>query len=163
MANTYTQLYIHFVFAVKGRKSLIAESIREMVQKHMTGTAQNLDHKMIAIYCMPDHCHVFLGLTPDISISETVRSIKANSSRAIKLESPKMKDFEWQRGYGAFSYAQSQISNVAHYIHNQPEHHKKQTFKDEYLEFLKKFEIEYDEKYLFSRPLKTIFHCKNIV
>ena len=150
MANTYTQLYIHFVFAVKGRKSLISESFREMVQKYMTGTAQNLGHKMIAIYCMPDHCHVFLGLNPDIPISETVRSIKANSSRAIKLEFPKMKDFEWQRGYGAFSYAQSQISNVANYIHNQPEHHKKQTFKNEYLEFLKKFEIEYDEKYLFE-------------
>jgi putative transposase len=150
MANTYTQLYIQIVFAVKGRKNLISEVYRESLQKYMTGTAQNLGHKMLAIYCMPDHCHLFIGLNPDKSISETVRDIKANSSRTIKAEFDSLYDFSWQRGFGAFSYAKSQISKVADYIHNQPEHHKKQTFKQEYIEFLEKFEVEYDEQYLFE-------------
>ena len=149
MPNTYSQLYIQIVFAVQGRKSLIKESIREELQKYILGIVSNHKQKLLAIYCMPDHTHIFLSMKPNMAISDLVRTIKSNSSSFLK-DRNLVNDFSWQEGFGAFSYAKSQAKNVIDYVLNQAEHHKKRTFKEEYVEFLNKFEIDYDEKYLFE-------------
>ncbi len=149
MPNTYSQLYIQIVFAVKGRQCFIKESFRDELQKYISGIIKEKKQKLYAIYCMPDHTHIFVSIKPDITISDLVRDIKANSSSFIK-EKHFVKNFSWQTGFGAFSYSKSQASNVVDYILRQPEHHKKKTFKQEYIEFLQKFEIEYDDKYLFE-------------
>ena len=149
MPNTYSQLYIQIVFAVRGRKSLIKESIREELQKYISGIVSNHKQKLLAIYCMPDHTHIFLSMKPNMAISDLVRTIKSNSSSFLK-DRNLVNDFSWQEGFGAFSYAKSQAKNVIDYVLNQAEHHKKRTFKEEYVEFLNKFEIDYDEKYLFE-------------
>ncbi len=150
MPNKYTQLYIQMVFAVQGRQSLIAKQHKEEIHKYITGIVQKRDHKMLAINSMPDHIHIFIGLNPAQSISDVVRDIKSNSSTFIADKKLVKGKFSWQEGYGAFSYAHSQIDSVVKYVLNQEEHHKKKTFKEEYLDFLKKFEIEYEEKYLFE-------------
>lgn len=144
--NTYTQIYIQIVFAVKGRQNFIEEQYREELQKYLTGIIQNRLQKLLTIYCMPDHVHLFIGLKPNMTISNLVRDIKSLSSPFI---SERLK-FNWQEGFGAFSYSKSQIDHVVKYILNQKSHHQKLTFKEEYIEFLKKFEIEYLEKYLFE-------------
>jgi REP element-mobilizing transposase RayT len=149
MPNTYTQLYIQIVFAVKGRQAFIKENFREELQKYISGIIAEKKQKLYAIYCMPDHTHILVSMKPDIAVSDLVRDIKANSSSFIK-EREFVKDFAWQTGFGAFSYSKSQSLNVVDYILNQPQHHKNETFKEEYLEFLQKFEIEYDEQYLFE-------------
>ena len=149
MANTYSQLYIQIVFAVKGRVAFIKETFREELQKYISGIITKQKQKLYAIYCMPDHTHILVSMKPDIAISDLVRDIKSNSSTFIK-DKEFVKDFTWQTGFGAFSYSKSQSKNVVEYILNQPQHHKKKTFKEEYMEFLEKFEIEYDEKYLFE-------------
>lgn len=149
MPNTYSQLYIQIIFAVKGRQHFIKESFRVELQKYMSGIIAEKKQKLYAIYCMPDHTHILISIKPDIAISLLVGTIKSNSSSFIKDKNFE-KNFSWQEGFGAFSYSKSQSENVVHYILNQPQHHKKKTFKNEYLEFLKKFEIEYDEKYLFE-------------
>jgi REP element-mobilizing transposase RayT len=150
LANTYTQIYIHIVFAVKGRQNLITSSIREELHKYITGIVQNRNQKMLAIFCMPDHAHLLIGMKPDISISELTRDVKAISSKYINDNRLIKGKFNWQVGFGAFSYSKSQIDTVIKYILNQEQHHKKKTFKDEYLGLLEKFGIEYDEKYLFD-------------
>ena len=150
MANTYTQLYIQIVFAVSRRENLIAKRHKEELHKYITGIVQNRKTKMLAINCMPDHSHVFVGLHPTIATSDLVRDMKAASSGFINEKNWVMGKFNWQEGFGAFSYSRSQIDTVIKYIHNQEEHHKKRTFKDEYLDMLKQFQVEYDEKYLFE-------------
>lgn len=150
MPNTYTQLYIQIVFAVKGREALIPKNNKNRLEKYITGIVQNKKCKMLAISCMPDHTHLFVGLHPEIAISDLVRDIKSNSSSFINDEKITAHKFSWQSGFGAFSYAQSQIDSVVKYVLNQEEHHKKKTFKEEYLEFLKKFEIEFKDEYLFE-------------
>lgn len=150
MANTYTQLYVHLVFAVKGRLNLIAENHREELEKYICGIISNKKSKPLAIYCNPDHTHILIGLHPSVSISDVARDIKANSSRFINEKKWIKGKFNWQEGFGAFTYSKSQIDNVVRYILNQPSHHKQTTFRDEYIEFLNKFGIEYDEKYLFE-------------
>ncbi len=149
MPNTYTQLYIQIVFAVKGRQAFIHESFREELQKYISGIIAEKKQKLYALYCMPDHTHIFVSMKPDLAVSDLVRDIKANSSSFIK-EKEFIKDFSWQTGFGAFSYSKSQSLNIVDYILNQPQHHRQKTFKEECLEFLKKFEIEYDDKYLFE-------------
>jgi putative transposase len=149
MPNTYSQLYIQIVFAVKGRKAFIKEHFREELQKYISGIITKQKQKLYSIYCMPDHTHILVSIKPEIAISDLVRDIKSNSSSFIK-EKEFVKDFAWQTGFGAFSYSKSQSKNVVDYILNQPQHHKKKTFKEEYIQFLEKFEIEYDEKYLFE-------------
>jgi putative transposase len=150
MPNTYTQIYIQIVFAVKGRQNLIAKHNREELHKYITGIVQNREQKMLSIFAMPDHTHLLVGLKPNIAISDLVRDIKAGSSKFINDSNWTNSKFNWQEGFGAFSYSKSQIDNVVKYILNQEEHHEKQTFKEEYLDFLQKFEIEFDEKYLFE-------------
>lgn len=150
MANTYSKVYIQVVFAVKGRQNLIRAEIREELHKYITGIITNRDQKLLSIFCMPDHTHLLIGLKPSISISDLVRDIKAGSSKFINDKNLIKGKFSWQEGFGVFSYSRSQIDTVIKYIQNQEKHHNKKSFKEEYLEFLKKFEIEYDEKYLFE-------------
>ncbi len=150
MANTYTQILVQIVFAVKGRENIIAENHREEVEKYICGIIANKQSKCLAIYCNPDHCHVLVGLHPSVSISEMAQHIKANSSKWINKNRLVAEKFAWQEGYGAFTYARSQLNRVVQYILNQPEHHQKKTFREEYLDFLQKFQIEYDEKYIFD-------------
>jgi len=127
---------------------LIKEENRENIERYMTGITAGLNQKLLAIYCMPDHCHVFVGLRPDISVSEFVQKLKANSSKYINKQDWMQKEFAWPRGFGAFSYAKSQTNIVVNYILNQPKHHKKKTFSEEYMEFLEKFNVDYDPKYV---------------
>ncbi len=150
MANTYTQLYIQIVFTVKGRQNLIPRQNREELHKYITGIVSNRNQKLLAIFAMPDHLHLLVSIKPNISISDLVRDIKAGSSKFISENNWVKEKFSWQEGFGAFSYSKSQIDNVVKYILSQEEHHKKKTFKDEYLEFLHKFDIKYNEKYLFE-------------
>ncbi len=150
MANTYSQIIVQFVFAVKSRDNLISSKNREELEKYISGIIENKGQKMLAIYAMPDHIHILVGMKPNISISDLVRDIKSNSSRFINESKWIRGKFSWQEGYGAFSYSKSHLDNVVKYILNQEEHHKKKKFKDEYLEFLDKFEIEYKDEYLFD-------------
>ncbi len=152
MANTYSQLYVQIVFAVKGRESVIRENFRDELEKYMAGIINNKKQKLLAIYCMPDHTHILVNFKPDISISDLVRDIKASSSGFINEKKFLQYRFNWQEGFGAFSYSKSQLSNVIQYILGQPDHHKKKTFKEEYLDFLEKFGVDYEEKYLFDWP-----------
>jgi REP element-mobilizing transposase RayT len=150
MPNTYSQIYIQIVFTVKGKHNLIPNDHREELHKYITGIVQNRGQKMLAIYCMPDHTHIFIGLQPSIAVSDLVRDIKAGSSKFINDNKWMKGKFNWQEGFGSFSYSRSHIDNVVNYILNQQEHHKKKSFKEEYLEFLNKYAIDYDEKYLFE-------------
>ena len=150
MADTYCQIYIHIVFAVRGRENIIREEIREELQKYIGGIIRNEKQKLYAIYSMPDHTHILISIGSEIKISELVRDIKANSSRFINEKKWIKGKFYWQEGYGAFSYSHSQTDSVVNYIVNQPEHHKKRSFREEYLDLLKKFEIDYQEQYLFE-------------
>jgi len=150
MADTYTQIHIQIVFAVQGKLCLISEKHRQTVEKYICGIIKNKLSKPLAIYCNPDHTHILIGLHPSISISDMARDIKANSSKWINENKLFTGKFTWQNGYGAFSYSKSQIDRVIQYILNQPEHHKKATFKEEYLKILKQSEINYDEQYLFE-------------
>lgn len=150
MANTYTQLLIQFVFAVRGHQNLIEEKNRERIEKYICGIISNKQSKPLAIYCNPDHCHILVGLNPLYSISDLVREVKSSSSKWINENRMIKGKFSWQEGYGAFSYARSQLDPVVQYIKNQPIHHRKESFKEEYTNFLKKFDVEYDETYLFD-------------
>ena len=150
MANTYSQIYIQIVFTVKGRQNLIPKQHREELHKYITGVVSKRNQKLLSVFAMPDHIHLLIGLKPAISIAELVRDIKAGSSKFINDSNWIRGKFAWQEGYGAFSYSKSQIDRVIHYIQNQENHHKKKSFKDEYLDFLKKFEVDYNEKYLFE-------------
>jgi len=152
MANTYTQLYIQFVFAVKYRAAMLHHSWDERLRLYITATAQNHGHKVLAINNMPDHLHLFIGMNPNESISDIMRTIKGESSEWINHQQFAGSRFQWQEGYGAFSYSRSHIDKVVKYILNQQEHHKKVTFLDEYRQLLQKFNIEYDERYIFKLP-----------
>ncbi|MCC7400248.1 MAG: IS200/IS605 family transposase [Chitinophagaceae bacterium] len=150
MAGTYSQLYIQVVFAVKGRENLIAKAWKDDLHRYISGIITNKEQKSIIVNGMPDHIHAFIGLKPSMKISDLVRDIKNNSSNFINDRKLVRGRFSWQEGYGAFSYSHSHIENVYKYILNQEEHHKKRSFREEYLELLQKFEIEYNEKYLFE-------------
>lgn len=150
MARTFSQIYIQVVFAVKGRHSLIGKSWKEDLNKYISGIITNKGQKPIIVNGMPDHIHTFIGLKPSIAISDLVRDIKNNSSNFINKNRFVKGRFSWQEGYGSFSYSHSHIEQVYNYILNQELHHRKKTFKEEYIEFLHKFQVEYDEKHLFE-------------
>jgi len=150
MANTYTQLYIQFVFAVQNRRSLIRPEWEEELYKYITGIIQNKSHKMIAINGMPDHLHMFIGFQPVDHMSELIKVVKGESSKWIKERGLIKRGFRWQEGYGAFSYSRSHIDRVYHYIQNQKQHHRKKTFRKEYIALLEKFNVDYDERYIFK-------------
>ena len=152
MSNTYTQVHLQFVFAVKYREALIHSAWEKELYKYITGIIQHHQHKMICINGMPDHVHILVGMRPTQSVSELLQDIKGSSSKWINEQKLVKGRFEWQQGYGAFSYGKSQVKDVIRYIENQKEHHKKQSFKEEYITFLRKFEIEYDERFIFKDP-----------
>ncbi|HEX2865817.1 MAG TPA: IS200/IS605 family transposase [Ignavibacteriales bacterium] len=149
MSNTYSQIYIHLVFAVKLREFLIKPSFSDHLEKYISGIVKNKGAKLMAIKAMPDHMHLFISIQPDTSISELVRDIKACSSGYIK-KTYNYSLFSWQTGYGAFSYSKSQSKEVIRYILNQEEHHKKHSFREEYMNILKHFGVDYSEKHLFT-------------
>jgi len=150
MAGTFSQIYIQVVFAVQNREATIASSWEEELYKYISGIVRNKQQKLIAINGMPDHIHFFIGMKPSSCLSDLVREVKKSSTVFIKEKKISKFMFNWQEGYGAFSYSHSQIDSVVKYIMNQKEHHKKQTFREEYLDFLKKFEIEFKDEYLFK-------------
>jgi REP element-mobilizing transposase RayT len=150
MANTYTQLYVQFVFAVKNREALIQKDWQGKLHAYITGIVQRQGHKMLAINSMPDHMHILLGYNPTKLIPELVENIKTSSNQYIKINQFSPFKFEWQKGYGAFSYSRSQIPVVANYIENQETNHQKKTFQTEYLELLRNFEVDFDERYVFD-------------
>jgi len=143
-------MYVQIVFAVKGRENLIKETFRNELEKYMCGIITNNKSKPLAIYCNPDHTHILIGLHPAISVSVLTGDIKANSSKWMNDKKLIVNKFNWQDGFGAFTYSKSQIDDVAKYILYQHEHHRKRTFKDEYLSILRNLEIDYDDKYLFD-------------
>ena len=151
MANSYTQLYVQMVFAVKNRQSLIFPEVKDRIEKYICGIASNIKCKPISIYCNPDHVHLLANIKPVVSIADAIRDIKSFSSHYINENHLVKGHFEWQTGYGAFSYGQSQIEAVKTYIANQYNHHKKRSFKEEYLALLTAFQVDYDDSYLFDR------------
>ena len=150
MANTYTQLYFHVVFAVKGRANLISPKWKVELYKYITGIITNKNQKLITINGMPDHVHIMIGMKPDNNLSDLIRDIKANSSKFINEKKWVLGKFEWQQGFGAFTLGHSQIDSVIKYISNQEEHHKIKSFKEEYMEFLKLYEIDFKAEYIFD-------------
>ncbi|MBP6425244.1 MAG: IS200/IS605 family transposase [Flavobacterium sp.] len=150
MANTYTQIHLQFVFAVKYRNGLIHSSFKQELYQYISGIIKANNHKLLAINGMPDHLHILVGMRPSQSVSDLIQDIKANSSKWINEKKFLKVKFEWQEGYGAFSYSKSHVQNVIHYIQNQEEKHKVKSFNEEYLDFLNAFEIDYDERYVFK-------------
>ncbi len=150
MPGTFSQIYIQIVFAVKHRESLIHSSWEEEMFKYITGIVQNKGQKMLTINGMPDHIHFLIGMKPACCLSDLVREIKKSSNEFINEKKLSKYKFQWQEGYGAFSYSHSHLDNVIKYIANQKEHHKNKSFKDEYIEFLNQFEIEHKPEYLFD-------------
>jgi len=150
MANTYTQIHIHFVFAVKFRQAIIHTEWKGELYKYITGIIRNNNHKLLAINGVSDHVHILIGIRPAQSISDLMKNIKQDSSRWINKNKFLKTHFEWQEGYGAFSYSKSQLNAVINYIDNQEVQHKKKTFREEYIDFLEKFEVDFDEKFIFK-------------
>ncbi|MBO6662150.1 MULTISPECIES: IS200/IS605 family transposase [Roseivirga] len=150
MANTYTQVHIQVVFAVKNRSSLIHATWEDALFRYITGIIQNHGHRVLQVNGMPDHVHILFGMKPDQALSDLIKQVKQDSSKWINQQGYVQGKFSWQAGYGAFSYSKSQIPRVVRYIQNQKEHHKKKTFREEYLEFLKTFEIDFNEGYIFK-------------
>lgn len=150
MANTYTQIYLHIVFAVEHRQNLIPKQHKAELHQYITGIITNKKHKLIQINSMPDHIHILVGVNPMVAISDLVRDIKANSSRFINNRQWIVGRFSWQEGFAAFSYSHSQLGNVANYIRNQEKHHSKKSFREEYIEILKRFNVDFDERYIFD-------------
>jgi putative transposase len=150
MSNTYTQIYIHIVFAVENRTSLIRKNWKEKLHKYITGIIQNNNHKLISINSMPDHLHIFIGMKTKQSLSDLIQEVKNHSSKWINDNKFIPGRFQWQSGFGAFSYSHSQIDNVVKYIKNQEIHHEKKSFRHEYLEFLEKYNISYNNQFIFK-------------
>lgn len=152
MSQTFTQVYVQIVFAVEWRQCLIDPGHKEEIHKFITGVIRNDGQKLIEINSMPDHMHILVGLKPDMALSDLVRDIKANSSRFISEKGWLRGRFRWQEGFGAFSYSQSQLDSVIRYIRNQEQHHSTRTFKNEYLDILRRFDVAFDTRYVFEFP-----------
>ncbi len=150
MANTYTQIHIQAVFAVAGRRSLIHPEWKDELFKYITGAFRNQKQKLLAIGGVEDHIHLLFGLRPNIALSDLLRDVKANSSGFINDRRFVRGKFSWQEGFGAFSYSRSQVDAVAKYVLNQEKHHARRSFKDEYITLLDRFEIDYEERFLFE-------------
>ncbi|HNW69794.1 MAG TPA: IS200/IS605 family transposase [Bacteroidales bacterium] len=150
MANTYTQLNMHAVFCVKGRSNCLTQKIRPELHKYISGILTNLGQYSLAVNGYKDHVHIFFEMNPDTSLSDIMQVVKSNSSKWINDNKMVAGKFQWQKGFGGFSYSRSQRNNVIQYIMNQEEHHREKTFREEYLEFLEQFEVDFDERYLFE-------------
>lgn len=150
MANTYTQIYIHTVFAVAARACVIRPEHKEELHRYIAGIVTHRNQKLIAINCMPDHTHILVGLKPDCSVSELVGKIKTGSTNHINTQRLIGCRFSWQEGFGAFSVSQSHLTAVYRYIQNQEEHHRRKTFHEEYLRLLNRHDIPFDKRYVFK-------------
>ncbi len=150
MAHTYSQMYIHCVFSVKGRENIISKKWNEELYKYICGIVNNNQQKIYSINGMPDHLHILISIRPDVSFSHLIREIKASSSKWINTNKLVKGKFTWQEGFSAFSVSHSQLDKVIAYINNQEIHHQTKTFQQEYIEFLKSHKIEYDERYVFD-------------
>jgi REP element-mobilizing transposase RayT len=150
MADTFSQIYLQFVFSVKNRQSLISKEHKEELHKYLTRLVENRKAKMLAVHCMPDHVHIFVGFKPVLSISDFVKEIKVESNEFVNAKGWTKLKFAWQEGFGVFSYSHSHIDSVVKYILNQEEHHRKKSFQEEYKGFLEKFQIPYKSEYLFE-------------
>jgi putative transposase len=148
MANTYTQIYLHIVFAVFGRACVIQPERKEELQKYISGIIRRRNQKLIEINCMPDHTHILIGLKPDQSLSDLVGKIKTGSGNYINAQRWIGCRFSWQEGFGAFSVSQSHLGVVIRYIRNQEKHHRRKSFQQEYLEFLDRHQVSYDKRYV---------------
>ncbi len=151
MANTYTQIYIHIVFSVKNRKNLISSSVKETINKFITGIVKNRKCKLLSINSMPDHIHILIAMHPETLLSSLVREIKSSTSKFINDKKYLKFKFQWQEGFGAFSYSHSHVEAVKRYIQHQEEHHRIRSFNEEYLDLLEKFNVKYDLKYVFEK------------
>jgi len=156
MAGTYSQIYIHIVIVVQFRKALISQSWEEDLYKYITGIVRNNGQKMLAINGVADHVHFLIGMKPSCCLSDLVREIKKASNKYIREKRFTRYPFSWQGGYAAFSYSTSSMHNVVNYINKQKEHHRKRSFREEYLCFLKRFEVDYKDKYLFEDVLNSV-------
>lgn len=150
MPSTFSQIYIQVVFAVKGRESLIHASWEEELYKYISGIISNKDQKLLAINGMPDHIHILIGMRPSCCLSDLIREVKKASNEFINQKNFVRGKFQWQEGYGAFSYSHSSLDNVIQYVLNQKEHHGRKTFREEYKEFLTNYQIEHKDEYLFE-------------
>src|SRR5690606_31677876 len=150
MANTYTQIHIQTVFAVQDRQSLIKNEWKDEMYKYITGIIQNHEHKVLQINGMPDHVHILFGMRPTQSLSDLMKLVKQDSSKWINSKKFVNGKFSWQAGFGAFSYSKQEVPNVINYIKNQEQHHKTITFQDEYLQLLKEFNMDYDDRFIFK-------------
>ncbi len=153
MPNTYTQIHLQLIFAVQNRESLIEKTWKDELYKYFTGIIQNAGHKLIIANGMPDHVHVVMGMRPTQSLSELMKHLKGDSSKWINEKRFVQGHFQWQEGYGAFSYSKSQLPALIRYVENQEAHHQTKTFLEEYKAFLDKFEVPYEEQYLFKAVL----------
>jgi len=153
MADTFSQIYIQAVFAVEGRQNLIRKEHKEELHKYITGIVTQRGQKCLAVHCMPDHTHMLIGLKPSVAFSDVVRDVKNGSANFINEKLWIVGRFSWQEGFGAFSYGHSQLTGIINYIRNQERHHAKRTFREEYIRFLEKYQIEHDERYIF-KPLE---------
>ena len=152
MANTYSRIYIQIVFAVEARQGLIQKQNKEELHQYITGIITERDQKLLAVHCMPDHTHVLVGLRPSMAVSDLARDVKTGSTNFINQKRWVLGRFSWQEGFGAFSYGHSQLTGIMNYIRNQERHHAKRTFREEYVQFLKKYEIAHEERFIF-KPL----------
>jgi REP element-mobilizing transposase RayT len=150
MAHTFSQIYIQAVFAVAARQSLIEKTFKEELQKYITGIIRKQGQKLIVINCMPDHAHLLIGLKPNATLSDLVRDVKSDSTEFLKRRRLVRGRFNWQEGFGAFSYSHSQLDSVVRYIQNQEKHHARRNFRSEYLALLRKFDVVYQPKHLFE-------------
>jgi putative transposase len=150
MANTYTQIHIQTVFSVQDWNCIIKKTWKNELYQYITGIIQNHGHKVLAINGMPDHLHVFFWMRPTQSLSDLMKDVKGDPSKWINKKGVVTGRFSWQEGFGGFSYSKSQVDNVIDYIKNQEIHHHKKSFIEEYLEFLEKFEVPFDERYIFK-------------
>ncbi|GAC1309206.1 MAG: hypothetical protein NVSMB24_24280 [Mucilaginibacter sp.] len=150
MANTFSQIYLQFVFAMQNRQSIVSSEHKEELHKYITALVQNRKAKMLAVNCMPDHTHLFVGFKPTVLIADFIKEIKVESNEFINSKNWVKGKFKWQEGYGVFSYSHSHIDAVIKYVLNQENHHQKKTFKQEYLNLLQKFEIAFEDRFLFD-------------
>jgi putative transposase len=150
MANTYSQIYIQIVFAVQSRANLIQKQNKEELHKYITGIVRERDQKLLAVHCMPDHTHILVGLRPSMALSDLVRDVKNGSTNFVNRSGWVMGRFGWQEGFGAFSYGHSQLKAIIDYVRDQERHHARRNFRDEYLQFLKRYGIDHEENYIFE-------------
>jgi REP element-mobilizing transposase RayT len=150
MAHTFTQIHIHVIFVVKSRKALLDPHWKEELHRYITGIIQNNGHKLLAINGMPDHLHILFGMLPTQSFSDLMQEVKGISSKWINLNKNTTTKFEWQQGYGAFSYSRSQLPKLISYIDNQERHHQSLSFREEYICLLQRLGIDYDERCVFQ-------------